>query len=118
MPSVSGSLLTPAPKDDFDLDAVDDAKQYKDDQELEMARQKVRDENKQRRLKGLKPLKLPQKPKGGSARSSRPRDSRSASGESDDDMDSLDSDNDILKHTTDPRELRYEGRKVLEKDSG
>lgn len=83
------------------MDAADDAREYKDAQDYVTEREKVRAENKARKARGDKPLKMPTKPKRDGASSRR----RMGSYESDED-DPID---DVLL-PSDTRELRYEGR--------
>ncbi|GMK54007.1 hypothetical protein CspeluHIS016_0105930 [Cutaneotrichosporon spelunceum] len=92
------SRTSPPQKDDFDQDAADDARQYQVAQKLESEREKVRQENRQRKVRGEKPLKIPTKSRRDGASSRRRQDSLSSE-------EAAAADN--LPH--DPRELRYEG---------
>lgn len=87
------------------MDAADDAKVYKGEQQLETDRQRIREANRLLKAKGERPLKLPQKPKRGSTSCRRRRDSYD---DSEDDGDSLYA-NDLF-HPRDPRDFVYEGR--------
>ncbi|BEJ04866.1 hypothetical protein CcaverHIS641_0206830 [Cutaneotrichosporon cavernicola] len=98
------SRASPPPKDDFDIDAADDAREYKAAQELELKREKVRTENKERKIRGEKPLKMPSKSKRDGA-SSRQRQASNSSDEDDSWAD--------LFQPLDTRELRYEGQILL-----
>ncbi|BEJ12218.1 hypothetical protein CspHIS471_0206780 [Cutaneotrichosporon sp. HIS471] len=101
---LKSSRASPPPKDDFDIDAADDAREYKYAQELELKREKVRTENKERKVRGEKPLKMPSKSKRDGASSRQ----RQASHSSDEDYSSAD-----LFQPLATRELRYEGQILL-----
>lgn len=101
-----GHQLTSAPKDDFDLDAADDARFYKTEQQLETERQRQREQNKILKAEGKRPKRLPAKPKRDSTSSRRRRRSDD---ESDEDEESSNAPRALLV-SRDPRELVYEGR--------
>ncbi|EIW65420.1 hypothetical protein TREMEDRAFT_66605 [Tremella mesenterica DSM 1558] len=62
-PRILHTSAQPLEVDDFELGAEEDAKEYAELQELEAERQRVREENKERKNNGLAPLALPRKRK-------------------------------------------------------
>ncbi|CAK9784569.1 unnamed protein product [Cutaneotrichosporon oleaginosum] len=96
------SRASPPPKDDFDLDAAEDANGYKEEQMYLMEREKVRKANKARKAQGEKPLKMPVKPK---REIVHPRKRQNL-----DDSDDSDGTPGV---DSGGRELQYEGQRIL-----
>ncbi|RXK40317.1 hypothetical protein M231_02431 [Tremella mesenterica] len=106
-PRILHTSAQPLEVDDFELGAEEDAKEYAELQELEAERQRVREENKERKNNGLAPLALPRKRKA-SRRTPVRRVIRPFDGDASDP-----SEDGSMQNERPEQELKYEGQVIL-----